>query len=80
MKPPKRRHWCHFGGFIINFAHISHLCSSVSIVNFEQVNAGCTFTFTFDNFGDTQRMKWFLIYNIRHTLQQQKHKIDFYLE
>ena len=24
----------------INFEHISHLCSSVSIVNFEQVNAG----------------------------------------
>ena len=26
--------------FIVNFEHISHLCSSVSIVNFEQVNAG----------------------------------------
>ena len=25
----------------VNFQHISHLCSSVSIVNFEQVNAGC---------------------------------------
>ena len=25
---------------IVNFEHISHLCSSVSIVNFEQVNAG----------------------------------------
>ena len=23
-----------------NFEHISHICSSVSIVNFEQVNAG----------------------------------------
>ena len=29
-----------FGGFIVNFEHISHLCSSVSTVNFEQVNAG----------------------------------------
>ena len=25
---------------IVNFEHISHLCSSVSIVNFEQVIAG----------------------------------------
>ena len=24
-----------------NFGHISHLCSSVSIVNFEHVIAGC---------------------------------------
>ena len=29
-----------FGGFIVNFEHISHLCSSVSTVNFEQVNTG----------------------------------------
>ena len=28
-----------FGGFIVNFVHISYLCSTVSIVNFEQVNA-----------------------------------------
>ena len=27
-------------GFIVNFEHISHLCSSVSIVNFEHVIAG----------------------------------------
>ena len=40
IKPPKRRQWRHFGGFIVNFEHISHLRSSVSIVNFEQVNAG----------------------------------------
>ena len=50
-KPPKRRRWRRFGGFIVNlrrfggfivnFEHISNLCSSVSIVNFEQVNAGC---------------------------------------
>ena len=28
-----------FGGFIVNFEHISHLRSSVSIVNFEHVIA-----------------------------------------
>ena len=28
------------GGFIVNFEHISHLCSSVSIVNFEHVIVG----------------------------------------
>ena len=28
-----------FGGFIVNFEHISHLCSTVSIVNFEHVIA-----------------------------------------
>ena len=39
IKPPKRR-WRRFGGFIVNFENISHLCSSVSIANFEQVNAG----------------------------------------
>ena len=36
--------WCDFGGFIVNFEHILHLCYSVSIVNFEQVNA-CWVTF-----------------------------------
>ena len=40
IKPPKRCHWRRFGGFIVNFEHISHLFSSVSIANFEQVNAG----------------------------------------
>ena len=30
---------CRFGCFIVNFKHISHLCSSVSIINFEQVIA-----------------------------------------
>ena len=40
IKQPKRRHWRRFGSFIVNFEHISHLCCSVSIVNFEQVNAG----------------------------------------
>ena len=28
-----------FGVFIVNFEHISHLCSSFSTTNFEQVNA-----------------------------------------
>ena len=40
IKTPKRRHWCLIGVFIANFQHILHLCSSVSIVNFEQLNAG----------------------------------------
>ena len=39
IKTPKRQLWRLFGVFIINFEHISHLCSSVSIVNFKQVNA-----------------------------------------
>ena len=30
----------HFGVFIVNLEHISHLCSTVSVVNFEQVNGG----------------------------------------
>ena len=29
-----------FAVFIVNFEHISQLCSNVSIVNFEQVNSG----------------------------------------
>ena len=40
IKPPKRRQRRRFGGFIVNFEHISHHCSSVSIVNFEHVIAG----------------------------------------
>ena len=40
IKPPKRRQCRHFGGFIVNFQHISYLCPTISIVNFEQVNAG----------------------------------------
>ena len=35
-----KHQWRRFGGFIINFEHISHLCSSVSIFNFEHVIAG----------------------------------------
>ena len=40
IKKPTRRQWYRFGVFIVNFEHISHLCSSVSIVNFEHVFAG----------------------------------------
>ena len=40
MNPPKQRHWRRFGGFIVKFEHVSHLCSSVSIVKFEHVIAG----------------------------------------
>ena len=40
IKTPKQRQWRRFGVFIVNFEHISHLCSSVSIVNFEHVIAG----------------------------------------
>ena len=39
-KDTKRRHWRRFRVFIINFEHILHLCSIISIVKFEQVNAG----------------------------------------
>ena len=39
IKPPKRWQWRRFGGFIVNFDHISHLRSSVSIVNFKHVIA-----------------------------------------
>ena len=45
IKTPERRQWRRFGVFIVNFKHITHLVlvttvSTVSIVNFEQVNAG----------------------------------------
>ena len=40
IKTPKRHHWGRYVNFIVNFEQISHLFSSVSIVNFEQVNAG----------------------------------------
>ena len=39
IKTPEWRQWSSSDVFIINFEHIS-LCSSVSIVNFEQVKAG----------------------------------------
>ena len=40
MKTPKRRYWRRFGVFNVNYEDISHLCSSVSIANFDQVNTG----------------------------------------
>ena len=38
-KDTKATPWCRFGVFIVNFEHISHLCSSVSIINVEHVIA-----------------------------------------
>ena len=38
-----RTSWRCFGVFIVNFENISQLFSSVSIVNFEQVNVSCVF-------------------------------------
>ena len=38
LKTPERRQWHHSGVFIVNFEHISHLFSSISIVYLEQVN------------------------------------------
>ena len=40
IKTPERRQLCRSGVFIVNFENISHLVSSVSIVNFEKVNVG----------------------------------------
>ena len=40
IKSSKGRQWRCFGGFIVNFDYISHLCSSDFIGNFEPVNAG----------------------------------------
>ena len=65
IKPPKRCHWRRFGGFIVNFEHISHLCSSVSIVNFEQANAGwddTTIAFTPATLFHLQQNVWRLCY------------------
>ena len=39
MKSPEGREWRRSGVFIVYFEHMSHICSSVSSVNFEQVNA-----------------------------------------
>ena len=38
--PTYRCYWRRSGVFIVNFQHISHLCSSVSNINFERVIAG----------------------------------------
>ena len=49
IKPPKRRQRRRFGGFIVNFEHILHLCSSAPIANFKQVNAGWVTSFWFSS-------------------------------
>ena len=36
--------WRRFGVFLVNSEHISHLCSSVSIVNFEPAGYGTSKT------------------------------------
>ena len=38
INTPERRQWRHPGVFIVNFEHISHFFSTVSIVDFEQAN------------------------------------------
>ena len=38
-KATKTTPWRRFVGFIVNVEHILHLCSRVSIDDFEQVNA-----------------------------------------
>ena len=38
IKIPERHQWRHSGILIVKFEHISHLLSSVSIVDFEQLN------------------------------------------
>ena len=37
---PENYMWRRFGGFIFNLERTLHLFSSVSVVNFEQVNVG----------------------------------------
>ena len=34
------RQYCRSGVFIVNFEKISHICSGVSIANFEQMYSG----------------------------------------
>ena len=38
IKIPEQRHWRRSTVFTVNLEHVSHLFSSVSIVDFEQVN------------------------------------------
>ena len=38
IKISERRQWRRFGVFIVNFEHISHFFSSVSIVDYKQLN------------------------------------------
>ena len=46
-KTPRRFQWRRSSVFIVNFEQISHICSGVSIADFEQVNASCD---TFQNY------------------------------
>ena len=39
-KIPEPRQWCRSAVFIVNYRTCFTPCSSVSIVNFEQINAG----------------------------------------
>ena len=45
IETPKRHQWRRFGVFIVNYEHISHLCSSVSVTKFEHVIAGWEMVF-----------------------------------
>ena len=53
IKTAERCHQLRSGVFIVNFEHIFTPCSSVSIVNFEQVNAG------WESDGWLHFIKWF---------------------
>ena len=66
IKTPKWRHWCRFGVFIVSFEHISHLCSSASIVNFEQVNTGWDNVKKYINLGSISIEKSFFIVAMKH--------------
>ena len=63
IKTSERRHWRRSGVFIVNFEHISP-CSSISVVNFENIFAGredlfvCSGAFKLiQNFNDVVRSK-----------------------
>ena len=38
IKTPERRQWRRSGDFVVNFEHILHILSGISIVKLEQVN------------------------------------------
>ena len=54
-KATKTRHWRRFGDFIVNFAYISHRCSSASIGNFEHVIDSWDVNKSSYHFGTTER-------------------------
>ena len=47
----KTTQWRRFGVFIVNFEHISHLCSSASVIDFEHVIAGWVVNLNNSNYG-----------------------------